>query len=189
MRCSFALWDCARSLAAANTAPSDSQLIHFVYLQSLVEEIADSFGYINEESRRLLTIGNLESIEFRVNAFKNRLEQIRVSIPPGKALSSLLLSTCRSVAVYLYEVALHIPAVSGSDSRSEQAISIQPQALSSLSNLLWECLDGEYHSFHKELVQHEKMKITHKQLRSYLGLAVVPLHAYSIHKMLRYSNL
>ena len=147
MKYCFALWDCARILAAANAAPADPQLIHFVSLQCLVEEIAEAFGYVNEESRRSLSISSLENIEFRVNAFRTRLEQIRVSIPLGTPISSTLILTCNSVAVYLYEVALHIPAVSKSGSLAEHNTAINPQALSTLSNLLWECLDGKRRSW------------------------------------------
>ena len=136
LKYSFALWDCARSLAAANKAPSDPHLIHFVHLQGLAEEIADSFGYLNESGRRLLTMSNLENVEVRVNAFNERLQQLRVSITRGTPVSSNLLFTCNSVAVYLHEVALHIPAVAGRN------VAAQPKAISIYSNLLWACLYG-----------------------------------------------
>lgn len=143
IRYCFALWNFAQALAAANEAPTDRLLIHFLSIQCLVEEIAEAFGYINEERRRLLSISSLENIELRVNAFRSRLEQIRMLIPSGTPISSTLLLTCNSVAIYLYEVALHIPAGSRSGSLSEHDVSINSQALSTLSNLLWECLDGK----------------------------------------------
>lgn len=143
MKYSFALWDIARILAAENVAPADSQLIHFVSLQCLVEEIAEAFGYLSEESRRSLSISSIESIEFRVNAFRSRLEVIRVSIPQGTPISSTLMLTCNNVGVYLYEVALHIPTAPRIGSLQEQSTPADPQALSTLSNLLWECLDGK----------------------------------------------
>ena len=133
---SFALWNSARSLAAANKAPSDPLLIHYVTFQGLAEEIADNFGYINESGRHLLSMSDLESVEIRVNAFNERLQQLRVSIPQDTPVSSSLLFTSNSVAVYLHEVALHIPTVTKED------VPIQPQAIAAYSNLLWACLRG-----------------------------------------------
>ena len=133
---SFALWDSARLLATVNEAPSDQQLTYYVHLQGLAEEIADTFSYINESRPRLLTMNEIESVEVRVNAFNDRLQQLRLSIPQGTPVSSNLLFTSNSVALYLHEVALHIPTVTSKNDP------FQSQAISAYSNLLWACLHG-----------------------------------------------
>ena len=71
MRYDDYIGDCCRSLMESNLAPRDADLIYFVGLQRLGEEIASTFGYdsISNESRRLST----ENVELFVKTFKSRL--------------------------------------------------------------------------------------------------------------------
>lgn len=71
--------DCCRSLAEVKNAPTDGDLIHFIGLQRLAEEIATTFGYdsITNEGRYL----RIENVELSVKAFKSRLHDLRLSLP------------------------------------------------------------------------------------------------------------
>ena len=66
-------------------APTDADLIYFVGLQRLAEEIASTFGYnsINNRNRRL----GMENVELLVKAFKSRLLDLRRSFPSNSKCS------------------------------------------------------------------------------------------------------
>ena len=114
--------DCCRSLVQSSYAPTDVDLIYFVGLQRLGEEIAITFGYdsINNESRRL----SIEHVELFVKAFKSRLLDLRSSFPSNSKCSSKWPSArpmtmtnwakasmtlaYEKVNIYLYEVSLHM---------------------------------------------------------------------------------
>lgn len=71
--------ECCRSLAETNNAPTDADLIHFVDLQRLAEEIARTFEYdsTNSESRYL----GMDNVELSVKAFESRLHDLRRRLP------------------------------------------------------------------------------------------------------------
>ena len=80
--------DCCRSLATSNNTPTDADLLHFVGLQRLSEEVASTFGYdsINNEGRQL----RMDNVELSVKAFKSRLHDLRCSFPSNNARAGKL---------------------------------------------------------------------------------------------------
>ena len=89
--------DCCRSLAETNNAPTDTDLIHFIDLQRLAEEIARTFDYdsTNNESRNL----GMDNVELSVKAFESRLHDLRRRLP--------LNSTCLGKQANLGAVLTH----------------------------------------------------------------------------------
>lgn len=70
---------CCRSLAEKNVAPTDADLIHFIGLQRLAEEIASTFAYDSPHIER--TRLGLETIELSIKAFSSRIQELRRSFP------------------------------------------------------------------------------------------------------------
>lgn len=98
--------ECCQSLAAEKEAPSDNQLVHFVNMQRLSEEIALVFDNdpLNDEKPR---IGS-ERADLLIKAFKPRLQHLRDSFPQdGTCLPSLLLQY-DSACIRLHQVSLHV---------------------------------------------------------------------------------
>lgn len=159
LRYSITLEEYARSLAVAKRAPLDPYIIHFVQLQGLAEEIASAFGY-NDVGQAPLSMNDIESVESRVNIFNLRLQRMKLAIPKGTPLSSVLFLTTSSIAVYLFEVGLHFPAVSSGTSVADENTSFRPQAISALSNILWACLDAI------KTIQRSFMNVTNAEMIS-----------------------
>ena len=98
--------ECCLSLATGNETPSDTQLVHFVNLQRLAEEIALVFEYDppNDEKPR---VGS-ERADLLIKAFKPRLQHLRDSFPQdGICLPSLLLQY-DSACIRLHQVSLYV---------------------------------------------------------------------------------
>ncbi len=70
---------CCQNLAKTEIAPADGDLVHFISLQRLAEEISSTFGYnlSHNEGAHI----NVENIELLVNAFISRLHDVRSSFP------------------------------------------------------------------------------------------------------------
>ena len=73
--------DCCRSLAENHIAPADADLIHFIDLKRLAEEIANTFGY--NSSNNVGHYLRMDNVELSVKAFKSRLHDLRRSFPPN----------------------------------------------------------------------------------------------------------
>ncbi len=71
--------DCCRSLAEINGAPTDADLIHFIDLKRLAEEIANTFGY--NSSNNVGHYLRMDNVELSVKAFESRLHDLRRSFP------------------------------------------------------------------------------------------------------------
>ena len=98
--------ECCQSLSTGNETPSDTQLVHFVNLQRLSEEIALVFENdpLNDEKPR---IGS-ERADLLIKAFKPRLQHLRDSFPQdGICLPSLLLQY-NSACIRLHQVSLYV---------------------------------------------------------------------------------
>ena len=79
MRYDDYIGDCCRSLAEINDAPTDADLVHFIDLKRLAEEIANTFGYNSSNS-----VGHylrMDSVELSVKVFESRLHDLRRSFP------------------------------------------------------------------------------------------------------------
>ena len=79
MRYNDYIGDCCRSLAKCGNASADVDLVHFINLQRLTEEIASAFGHdsINSEGGCL----RMDNVELSVRAFKSRLHDLRHCLP------------------------------------------------------------------------------------------------------------
>ena len=79
MRYDGFIGDCCRSLAEIKNAPTDADLIHFIELKRLAEEIASTFGYnsTNTGGHHL----RMDNVELSVKAFESRLHDLRRSFP------------------------------------------------------------------------------------------------------------
>lgn len=75
--------DCCRSLAETNNAPTDADLIHFINLQRLAEEIASTFEYDskNNEGRYL----RMDNVDLSIKAFKSRLHDLCRCLPSNSS--------------------------------------------------------------------------------------------------------
>lgn len=137
LKSSLRLWECGRSLAVANHVQTDTCLIHYIQVSSFAEEIANSFGYLDDTRPQQSIASEIQSIESKIRIFDCRLEQIRCALPTDQSATASLLLACDSVAIYLYEVCFHL-ADSGAFSGKD--IASMPQATSILVKLLWACL-------------------------------------------------
>ena len=97
---------CCRSLATGNETPSDAELIHFVEMQRLVEEIALVFEHdpMNDERS---WIGS-ERADLLIKTFKLRLQHLRNLFPQdGICLPAILLAYDKT-CIYLHQVSLQV---------------------------------------------------------------------------------
>lgn len=128
--------ECCQSLATGSETPSDTQLIHFIELQRLTEEMVLAFedDPVNEERQWI----GLERASLLVKAFKPRLQYLRNSFPEnGGCLPSILLaydSTC----IYLHQVSLHLVSDKSSPTSSDPELY---KTSGTRMNLLVGCLD------------------------------------------------
>lgn len=83
MRYDDYIGDCCRSLAEINNVPTDADLIHFVQIKRLAEEIASAFGYDSPNNNG----GHLrmDNVELSIKAFESRLHDLRRSLPSNSA--------------------------------------------------------------------------------------------------------
>ena len=128
---------CCRSLATGNETPSDAELIHFVEMQRLAEEIAHVFEHdpMNDERS---WIGS-ERADLLIKAFKLRLQHLRDLFPQdGICLQAFLLAYDKT-CVYLHQVSLQ---VSPDISPSTVADADLQQSYSTRINLLIGCLEA-----------------------------------------------
>lgn len=79
--------DCCRSLATSNNTPTDADLLHFIGLQRLTEEVASTFRYDSINEGRQLRMDN---VELSVKAFKSRLHDLRCSFPSNNGRAGKL---------------------------------------------------------------------------------------------------
>ncbi len=150
--------ECCRSLATGSETLSDTQLIHFVELQRLSEEIALVFGDdpMNDERPR---IGS-ERANMLIRTFKPRLQHLQGLFPrEGVCLPSILLaydSTC----IYLHQVSLQ---VSPDKSLSTTSGPERPTHSGTRVNLLFDCLEvtksflDRYLQLSPDIMEHHSM--------------------------------
>lgn len=79
MRYNNFIGTCCQNLAKTDFAPADGDLVHFISLQRITEEISSTFGYNSTHNEGAHI--NLENIELLVNAFLSRLHDVRRSFP------------------------------------------------------------------------------------------------------------
>lgn len=98
--------DCCRSLAETNNAPTDADLIHFIDLQRLAEEIASTFEYDskNNEGRYL----RMDNVDLSIKAFKSRLHDLCRCLPSNSSCLESVTLAHENTNVYLHEVCLHM---------------------------------------------------------------------------------
>ncbi|KAF6227633.1 hypothetical protein HO173_012073 [Letharia columbiana] len=106
LRYDDSIGDYSRSLAEINHATTDADVIHFIGLQRLAEEIASTFGYdaTNKKGRYL----RLDNVELSVKAFKSRLHDFRHHLPSNSTCLASIMLAYESTCVYLHEVSLHM---------------------------------------------------------------------------------
>lgn len=128
---------CCRSLATANETPSDAELIHFVEMQRLAEEIALVFEHdpMNDERS---WIGS-ERADLLIKTFQLRLQHLRNMFPQdGMYLPAILLAYDKT-CIYLHQISLQ---VSPDSSPSTVAQADLQQNSSARINLLIGCLEA-----------------------------------------------
>ena len=166
--------ECCRSLARGSETPSDTQLIHFVELQRLAEEIALVFGNdpMNDERP---WIGS-EQADLLIRAFKPRLQYLRELFPEeGICLPSILLaydSTC----IHLYQVSLHVSPEKMPSISSDPEV---PKHFGARMNLLIGCLEAtksfldRYLRLSPTIIEHHSM--LEKSQVAHAGLVLIKL--------------
>lgn len=80
MKFSRFIEDCCLTLAERNELPFDSQLVHYVRLQRLAEEIANTLGGGGHCEAGEAAIG-LERARLLVRAYQTQLRYLRDSFP------------------------------------------------------------------------------------------------------------
>lgn len=128
---------CCRSLATGSETPSDAELIHFVEMQRLAEEIAIVFELdpLNDERS---CIGP-ERADLLIKTFKLRLQHLRELFPQvGIYLPEMLLAYNKT-CIFLHQVSLQ---VSQDISPSTTADADLQQNYSARINLLIGCLEA-----------------------------------------------
>ena len=150
--------ECCRSLAAGCETPSDTQLIRFVELQRLAEEIALVFGNdpMNDERP---CIGS-ERADLLIKAFKPRLQHLRGLFPKdGVCLPSLLLAydnTC----IHLHRFTLHLSPDKSPSTSQDSELYIHSGAR---MNILIGCLEAtkslldRYLQLSQHIIEHHSM--------------------------------
>lgn len=84
MKFSRCIEDCCLTLAERNELPFDSQLVHYVRLQRLAEEIGNTFGVGGHCEVGEAAIG-LERAKLLVKAYQTQLRYLRDSFPTPHA--------------------------------------------------------------------------------------------------------
>lgn len=128
--------ECCRSLATGSETPSDTQLIHFVELQRLTEEMALAFedDPMNDERPGI----GLERADLLVKAFKPRLQYLRDLFPKDGVCLPTFLLAYDSICIYLHQVSLHLlPDKSSSTSSDAEGYKTSGTRM----NLLVDCLE------------------------------------------------
>ena len=150
--------DCCRSLAAANIAPTDKHLVHFIYLQRVAEDISSVFGY-NSVSRQPQGIST-QAIDLSVKAFKSQLHAVWQSLPADTAchrksslnlrlnalekciganpLKAPMILAYQNLYIHLYEVCLMTKEPIGDDLKAQEL----QRGPNMRTTLLLDCLEA-----------------------------------------------
>lgn len=143
MRYDDYIGDCCRSLAEINNVPTDADLIHFIQIKRLAEEIASTFGYDSPNNKG----GHLrmDNVELSIKTFESRLHDLRRSLPSNSACLASITLAYESTNVYLHEVPLHmeqsiarssVPPVHEAEYLSQRRISLLLSCLEATKSFL-----------------------------------------------------
>ena len=150
---------CCRSLSTESEMPSDAELIHFVEIQKLAEEIALVFedDPMNDEKSWI----GAERADLMIKTFKLRLQHLRDLFPQdGIYLPSILL-TYDKTCIYLHQVSLQVSLDKSSSTISDADLH---RNYASRINLLIGCLEASKSFFNKYLQLAPKVVEHHSML-------------------------
>ena len=128
---------CCRSLATGSETPSDAELIHFVEMQRLAEEIALVFELdpMNDERP---CVGS-ERAELLIKTFKLRLQHLRELFPQNGIYLPEILLAYDKTCIYLHQVSLQVSPDIISSTTADADLQ---QDYSARINLLMGCLEA-----------------------------------------------